>query len=101
MQQLSFAYGWLSSCGATAQHAPSAGDALHHTIQWLAGNHGQVPMVHLFDGSSQALLRRVDALRVDWLAQCNATTRIAFDFCSRPARAVATHLFHPTPLEAH
>src|SRR3546814_7401140 len=79
MQQLSFADGWLSSCGAAAQHAPSANDALHHQIQWLASNHGQIPMVHLFDGGSQALLRRIDALRVDWLAQCTATTRIQFD----------------------
>src|SRR3546814_20766459 len=56
-------------------------------------------MVHLFDGASQALLRRVDALRVDWLAQCTATTRIAFDSCASTAGAVAKTLVH-APIEA-
>src|SRR5690606_261580 len=99
MQQLSFADGWLSSCGAAAQLAPSANDALHHQIQWLTGNHWQVHMVHLFDGASQALLRRVDALGVDWLAQCTATTRIDFDSCATTAGAVAKTLVH-APINA-
>ncbi|MFW7342464.1 flagellar biosynthesis protein FlhF [Pollutimonas sp. H1-120] len=99
MQQLSFADGWLSSCGAAAQHAPNANDALHHQIQWLASNHGQLPMVHLFDGGSQALLRRIDALRVDWLAQCTPATRIEFDSCATTAGALSKTLKH-TPLDA-
>src|SRR3546814_4282820 len=39
MQQLSFADGWLSSCGATAQHAPSAGDALDRKSTRLNSSH--------------------------------------------------------------
>src|SRR5690606_4586085 len=99
MQQLSFADGWLSSCGAAAQHAPSANDALHHQIQWLAGNHGQIRMLHLFDGASPSLLRRIDGLQVDWLAQCTATTRIEFDSCATTAGALAKTLAH-VPLDA-
>jgi flagellar biosynthesis protein FlhF len=99
MQQLSFADGWLSSCGAAAQHAPNANDALHHQIRWLAGNYGQAPMLHLFDGGSQSLLRRIDALQVDWLAQCTATTRVEFDSCATTAGALAKTLDH-VPLDA-
>ncbi|HWK70748.1 MAG TPA: flagellar biosynthesis protein FlhF [Burkholderiaceae bacterium] len=99
MQQLSFADGWLSSCGGAAQHAPGANDALHHQIEWLASHHGQLPLVHLFDGASQALLRRIDGLGVDWLAQCTATTRIEFDSCATTAGALAKTLAH-APLDA-
>src|SRR5690606_32298506 len=64
-----------------------------------AGNHGQLRILHLFDGASPSLLRRIDALQVDWLAQCTATTRIEFDSCATTAGALAKTLAH-VPLDA-
>ncbi|MGB3289445.1 MAG: flagellar biosynthesis protein FlhF, partial [Burkholderiaceae bacterium] len=99
MQQLSLADGWLSSCGAAAQQAPSANDALLHQINWLEDNRGALSMVHLFDGGSQALLRRVHTLGVDWLAQCTAVTRLEDDDGATTAGALAKTLAH-SPLDA-
>lgn len=79
MQQLSFADGWQSSCGASAQLAPTPGEALHHQVQWLNQRHPSVPFVHFFEGGTQAAWRKISALDVSWLAQCAATTRIEFD----------------------
>lgn len=94
MQQLSFADGWQSSCGAAAQASPSAADAVHHQVQWLSQHHGQLPLVHLLEGGTQALWRRINALGVDWLAQCTGTTRIHADACPTTAGAVAKTLHH-------
>lgn len=92
VQQVSFADGWQSSCGASAQQAPAMGDALHMQIQWLSQHPSKLPLVHLFDGGTQALWRRISALNVSWLAQCPATTRIEFDSCATTAGALAKTL---------
>ncbi len=92
MQQFSFADGWQSSCGASAQAAPAAGDALYHQVQWLAGHEVKLPLVHLFEGGTQALWRKISALDVSWLAQCAATTRIEFDSCATTVAALAKTL---------
>jgi flagellar biosynthesis protein FlhF len=97
MQQLSFADGWLSSCGAAAQLTPSGGEALLHQIQWLATQHATVPLVHLFEGGSQGLWRRIDALGVGWLTQVTGKTGIEFEECATTAGALAKTLTH-TPI---
>ncbi len=94
MQQVSFADGWQSTCGASAQKAPAAGDALHHQIQWLSQHPAALPLVHLFEGGTQALWRKISALDVQWLAQCTASTRIEFDSCGTTVSALAKTLNH-------
>jgi flagellar biosynthesis protein FlhF len=94
MQQLAFAEGWLSSCGASSQHAPSIGEALRHQIQWL-GEHGAgLPLVHLFEGGTQSLWRALSATDVSWLAQCPAGTRIQIDGCATTLGAVSKTLHY-------
>lgn len=92
MQQLSFAHGWQSSCGDSAQTAPTAAVALHHQIQWLSQHSSKLPLVHLFEGGTQALWRKISELDVSWLAQCVATTRIEFDSCATTVGALAKTL---------
>ncbi|MGP1615439.1 MAG: flagellar biosynthesis protein FlhF, partial [Pollutimonas bauzanensis] len=94
VQQLSFADGWQSSCGASAQAAPTAGEALHRQIQWLDQHQSRLPLVHLFEGGSQASWRRISALDVAWLAQCAGATRIEFDSCATTVGALAKTLNH-------
>src|SRR5690606_20515634 len=81
VQQLSLADGWQSSCGDSTQQAPTTAVALLRQIQWL-GEHSQaLPIVHLFEGGTQALWRNVSALDVSWLTQCPGATRVEFDSC--------------------
>jgi len=94
MQQLSLADGWFSSCGAAAQAAPAAADALHHQVRWLAGQFGKSPVVHLFEGGSQALWRRLNELDATWLTQVSAGTRIEHEGCATTVGAVAKTLMH-------
>lgn len=94
MQQLSFAHGWQSSCGASAQISPKAPEALFHQIQWLSQHQTGLPFVHVFEGGNQALWRKLAGLDVSWLAQCGATTRIEFDECATTVGALAKTLKH-------
>lgn len=94
MQQVSFADGWQSSCGASAQLAPTPGEALHHQVQWLNQHHAGLPMIHVFEGGSQATWRKVSALDVSWLAQCAATTRVEFDDSGTTVGALAKTLHY-------
>ncbi|NYT61979.1 flagellar biosynthesis protein FlhF [Alcaligenaceae bacterium] len=94
MQQLSFAHGWQSSCGASAQVPPKAPEALLHQILCLSQHQAGLPLVHLFEGGSQALWRKLAGLDVSWLAQCTATTRIEFDDCATTVGALAKTLDH-------
>jgi flagellar biosynthesis protein FlhF len=94
MQQLLSAQGWLSSSGESAQSAPSPADALCHQVEWLANEHPELPLLHVFDGGSQAVWRRVHALGEQWLAACPATARIEVDSCGTTAGAVAKTLRH-------
>ena len=94
MQQLAFADGWHSSCGAASLQAPTAGAALLHQIQWLAQEHGEMPLVHAFEGGTQTVWRQVCALGVSWLAQTSGTARIEFESCATTIAAVAKTLRH-------
>lgn len=102
VQQLNLADGWRSSCGASAQEAPATGGALLRQIQWLEEHPAGLPMVHLFEGGTQALWRKISALDVLWLAQCPATTRVEFDSCATTVGALAKTLnFWPVATPAY
>ncbi|NGM87554.1 flagellar biosynthesis protein FlhF [Parapusillimonas sp. SGNA-6] len=92
MQQLVSAEGWLSSCGATAQVAPSPADALLHQVQWLGQHAAGLSAVHLVEGGTLSLWRSLSAMRASWLAQCPAGTRVRVDDCPTTVGAVAKTL---------
>jgi flagellar biosynthesis protein FlhF len=92
MQQLVSAEGWLSSCGATAQVAPSLGDALLHQVRWLGQHAAGLSLVHLIEGGTQSLWRSLSAMGTSWLAQCPAGTRVQIDECPTTVGAVAKTL---------
>lgn len=94
VQQISFAHGWQSSCGASAQTPPTSAAALLHQVQWLSEHSSKLPLVHLFEGGSQALLRKISESNVLWLAQCAATTRVEYDSCATTVGALAKSLDH-------
>jgi flagellar biosynthesis protein FlhF len=61
-----------------------------------------LPMVHLFEGGTQALWRKISALDVLWLAQCPATTRVESDSCATTVGALAKTLnFRPVATPAY
>lgn len=99
MQQLVSVEGWLSSCGATAQTAPSPAEALLHQVQWLADHGAGLSLVHLIEGGTGSLWRALSAMDVSWLAQCPAGTRVQIDDSPTTAGAVAKTLTY-RPLEA-
>lgn len=99
MQQLSFADGWLSSCGATAQAEPATAEALHHQVRWLEGQPGDTPIMHLFEGGTQVAWRGLGDLKATWLAQVPAGTRIEHEDCATTAGAVAKTLIHRPMLD--
>lgn len=94
MQQLASGQGWLSSSGDSAQSAPSTADALLHQIEWLTDGHAGLPVLHVFDGGTQAVWRRVHGLDGRWLAVCAPTTRVEADGSASTAGAVAKTLRH-------
>ncbi|PLC51897.1 flagellar biosynthesis protein FlhF [Pollutimonas subterranea] len=102
VQQLSLADGWQSSCGDSTQQAPTTAVALLRQIQWL-GEHSQaLPIVHLFEGGTQALWRNVSSLDVSWLTQCPGATRVEFDSCATTVGALAKTLsFRPVATPAY
>ena len=99
MQQLSFADGWLSSCGATAQAEPATAEALHHQVRWLEGQPGDTTIMHLFEGGTQVAWRGLGDLKAMWLAQVSAGTRIEHEDCATTAGAVAKTLVHRPMLD--
>lgn len=101
-QQLSLVDGWHSSCGASAQQAPAAANALLQQMQWLSEHRAALPLVHLFEGGTQALWRQISAREVSWLTQCTATTRVESDSCATTVGALAKTLtFRPVAAPAY
>lgn len=93
-QQLGFADGWQSSCGAAAQVSPAAADALYHQIAHLNQHKQQLPLIHLFDGATPSLLRRVSALDVAWLTQSSSVAKVQHQSYGATVAAVAKTLVH-------
>jgi flagellar biosynthesis protein FlhF len=92
LQQLAFADGWQSSCGASAQAAPAPGEALLEQIQWVAQQCRNLPLVHLFDAGAGAMWRRCVSLGVTWLAQVAGGARLWVEDTATTAGAVAKTL---------
>lgn len=96
LQQLGFPGGWVSSAGESASAAPAAGDALLRQIMALGSPSS---LMHLFEGGSQALWRKVNGSGVRWMAQVSGTTRVTVDDEATTVGALAKTLPHQ-PLAA-
>lgn len=94
MQQLALQGGWLSSCGLTRPRAPALRDALLHQMDWLRQHASDLPIVHLFEGASPALLRELAATELHWVAQVPAILRVYMEDGSTTAQALAKTLPH-------
>lgn len=94
MQQLALQGGWLSSCGDSRSQALALRHALMHQVGWLRQQAAELPIVHLFDGASPALLRELAATDLHWLAQVPAIMRIHMEDGPTTAQALARTLPH-------
>ena len=92
LQQLSFADGWHSSCGASSQTPPVSGDIVLNQIQWLTEQAKDLPLVHLFEGGTAGLWRKCSSLGVSWMAQITPATRLWVDDSPTMAGAIARTL---------
>ena len=76
-QQAGLADGWHTPSGARLS-APSAADALLSQIE-AEGRDAPAPVLHVFDGGSQALMRTLSANECQWLAASSPRARVYLD----------------------
>jgi len=96
VQQWAFADGWQSSWGDTALMAPRPEEALLRQILWLERARQTMPLVHMIEGASPALMLKLSSLGLAWLAQCAGATRVVSDSCPTHLAALANSLvFRP------
>lgn len=94
MQQLGFADGWQSSCGDAAPIAPAVSAALQGQITHINQHSQRLPLVHLFDGASQSLLRQITDQDVAWLVQSTSVAKVQHQSFGATIAAVAKTLVH-------
>ncbi|MCI2807279.1 flagellar biosynthesis protein FlhF [Eoetvoesiella caeni] len=75
MQQLALPQGWQSSDGESGLMQPAAGDLLRQQVGFVQ-EQLKLPLIHLFEGGTQAVWRTLSAMGAFWLVQCPASTRI-------------------------
>ncbi|MGB7483963.1 MAG: flagellar biosynthesis protein FlhF, partial [Castellaniella sp.] len=76
-QQAGLADGWHTPSGARLS-APSTADALLSQIE-AEGRDAPAPVLHVFDGGSQALMRTLSANGCQWLAASSPRARVYLD----------------------
>ncbi|MBP6019222.1 MAG: flagellar biosynthesis protein FlhF [Burkholderiaceae bacterium] len=94
MQQLALDYGWQSTCGAAAPVAPTSAQALLGQVEHMHQYQPRLPLVHLFDAASAAVLRQVTDLGAAWLMQSSSVARVQHESCGTTVAAVAKTLSH-------
>jgi len=95
-QQLTQADGWRASDGNSALQAPGNVEALLDQISWVADAMPGLPVLHVFDQSSQAVWRAVSAAGAAWVSPCPATTKIYEDGCATTVGAASKVVdYHP------
>lgn len=95
-QQLTLADGWRASDGNSALQAPGNIEALLDQISWVTDSMPGLPVLHVFDQSSQAVWRAVSAAGAAWVSPCPATTKIYEDECATTVGAASKVLdYHP------
>ncbi len=95
-QQLTMADGWRASDGSSALQAPGKVEALLDQISWLGDALPELPVLHVFDQTSQAVWHAVSASGAAWLSPCPATTKIYEQGCATTVGALAKAVdYHP------
>ncbi|OXR49707.1 flagellar biosynthesis protein FlhF [Pusillimonas sp. T2] len=95
-QQLTLADGWRASDGSSALQAPGNIEALLDQISWVAQSLAEVPVLHVFDQSTQALWHAVSASGAAWLSPCPATTKVYEQGCATTVGALSKAVdYHP------
>lgn len=101
-QQLGFSDGWYSSVGTDQLRPPAAAEALALQIQAVAPTDAAPPILHVLDGSGQALWRDLAAQGRYWIAQCGAKSRVFQDGEAATLSAVCQGMsFRPVEREAY
>ena len=95
-QQLTLADGWRASDGSSALQAPGNVEALLDQISWVTEALPGLPVLHVFDQSSQAVWQAVSAAGAAWVSPCPGTTKIYDDGCATTVGAVSKVAdYHP------
>lgn len=97
LQQVRFASGWQSSNGFAGIEPLTSSQALLEDIDWYQAQQSQFPVLHLFDGGTQALWRQLqEHADVLWGAQCPAGARFVHEETVTTAGALAKACgYHP------
>lgn len=89
LQSLQFADGWLSSCGEGALTAPDTAQAWLHPLAWFGEHAVRAQQLHVFEGGSAQVWRRLGATGANWAVQCGGATAVAHEDCMTTVGALA------------
>lgn len=98
--QVSLNNGWWSSCGDSQLRVPSASQSILSQITKLHTDKPDWSLIHTFDQGSNAMVKQLTELNINWMWRVGAVTRFVIDSGRITASALSKTLQHkPVEIE--